>query len=288
MGLPSRTTFVEDTPARANEVNTNFTNVYDALETTAGGQIIVADASGVPRPVAASGHLTIDANGVMTLADNAVTRPKIANGAIDSTKIADASVTNSKLPDGVVNAAKLASGAVTEAKIGSAAVAAAKIAGGAVTSSKIASGAVTEEKIQNSAVTSSKLALSPNTFTTATLELTNVLTNIPGWTVSNPTSGLWRVECFVAVTGPSGEVMDAEIELRREGSAVRTARVTNARAAVSGERHRQAVSLVSLGLSLNGSQTITVAAKTNFVTSGTTVIAGSRSVMVMTRIGTGT
>ena len=84
------------------------------------------------------------------IADNAVTTPKLADGAVTTSKIADGAVTTPKIADGAVTSGKINSGAVTETKM----------ADGAVTSGKIDSGAVTEAKIADYAVTEAKLSSS--------------------------------------------------------------------------------------------------------------------------------
>ena len=88
----------------------------------------------------------------------AVTTAKIADGSINTTKIADAQVTTAKLADGAVTAHKIAPGAIPQATIADGSVTTAKLADGAVTAAKIASGAVSTAKIESGAVTSEKLA----------------------------------------------------------------------------------------------------------------------------------
>jgi hypothetical protein len=65
-----------------------------------------------------------------TIAANAVTGEKIADGSISTFKLADGSVTTAKLADGAVSTAKLADGSVLTAKIGDATITKAKLAAG--------------------------------------------------------------------------------------------------------------------------------------------------------------
>lgn len=81
---------------------------------------------------------------------------EIAEQAASGT-IADGAVTTPKLADGAVTTGKIADNAVTTAKLNAEAVTTAKINIGAVTSDKLASGAVTNGKIADSAVTLVKL-----------------------------------------------------------------------------------------------------------------------------------
>lgn len=66
------------------------------------------------------------------IADNAVTRDKMASGSVGYSEIIDASVSASKLSAGAVTEAKIADGAVTTGKISDGAVTGAKIASGVI------------------------------------------------------------------------------------------------------------------------------------------------------------
>jgi len=104
-----------------------------------------------------SGDATIDANGALTLANNAVESAMIASNAVSADKIASGAVTADKIGAGAVAEAKLANDAVSADKIASGAVAEAKLANGAVTADKLGAGSVVEAKLGAGAVVEAKL-----------------------------------------------------------------------------------------------------------------------------------
>lgn len=124
--------------------------------------------------------------------NGAVTRSKIAKGAVGAAALSDNAVTTDDIGDGAVTDAKLAAGAATAAKIGGGAVSTGAIADGAVTESKLAPGAVTTDKLADGgipggalaagAVDATKLAagavtgaaIAPNTVTSGELALFTV------------------------------------------------------------------------------------------------------------------
>ncbi|MFH0880841.1 MAG: hypothetical protein V2A34_14090, partial [Lentisphaerota bacterium] len=77
----------------------------------------------------------------------AVTRSRIANGAVDESKLASGSVTGSKILDGGISDVKLAHDSVTAEKIGHGAVSETKLAGASVTADKIRQEAVIQSKL---------------------------------------------------------------------------------------------------------------------------------------------
>ena len=90
------------------------------------------------------------ANGAVTngkLATNSVSTGKIVNGSVDSDKLADGSVSTGKIVNGAVTSLKIASKAVVTGNIGDAAVTVDKLASASVTTPKIASGSVTLDKL---------------------------------------------------------------------------------------------------------------------------------------------
>lgn len=93
--------FVNGTPADADEVNENFTDVKDYVDARLGnatsGQILVANASGVITNRTMSGDATISNTGVITLTNDSVNAAKIAAGAVGTSEVADGAVTNAKL-----------------------------------------------------------------------------------------------------------------------------------------------------------------------------------------------
>lgn len=89
----------------------------DRLASGAAAQIIVANGSGVPTYVTASGDVTNDAAGAFTIANSAVTNAKIANDAVTTSKILDANVTANKLAADSVTTAKILDANVTLTKL---------------------------------------------------------------------------------------------------------------------------------------------------------------------------
>lgn len=102
---------------------------------------------------------TVIANSVGTgaLVDESVTRPKIANLAVDATKLADDAVTSSKIADNAVSAAHITDDAVTTDTIADNAVTNSKIADNAITHSNIINGSIASTKLADNAVTTSKI-----------------------------------------------------------------------------------------------------------------------------------
>ena len=133
---------------------------------SAGDALLWSGSAWVQKAV--SGDATIDSNGALTIANNAIESGMIATGAVSEAKLATDSVSSDKIASGAVVEAKLGAGSVVEAKLGagsvssdkiaSGAVAEAKLANDAVSSDKIASGAVVEAKIASNAVSTAKIA----------------------------------------------------------------------------------------------------------------------------------
>jgi len=147
--VPTWTTPAGGTPALAN------TNIF------------VGNASNVATAVAMSGDATIANTGALTIANNAVTSAKIADGTVASADILDATiatadiadnaVTSAKIVDATIVTADIADNAVTSAKIVDATIVTADIADNAVTSAKIVDGTIATADIANNAVTVAKL-----------------------------------------------------------------------------------------------------------------------------------
>jgi len=103
-----------------------------------------------------------------TLANDAVTEPKIINGAVttnkiaadavNGTKIADDSIDSEHYVDGSIDNQHIANSTITSAKIVDETLDTATLANSAVTEPKIATGAVTTTKIADNAVTAAKIA----------------------------------------------------------------------------------------------------------------------------------
>jgi hypothetical protein len=89
--------FAAGARARAQQVNDVFDVLKAALNTTSGGQIIVADSSAEPRPVSMSGDVTINAAGATAIGAGKVTTAKIPDGGITTAKLADNAATSDKV-----------------------------------------------------------------------------------------------------------------------------------------------------------------------------------------------
>jgi uncharacterized protein YjbI with pentapeptide repeats len=96
-------------------------------------------------------------NNATTIAANAVTSAKIADGTIVTADLADNSVTSAKIVDATIVAADIANTTITGAKLANATVTATQLADGAVTSAKIADGTIVTADLADNSVTSAKI-----------------------------------------------------------------------------------------------------------------------------------
>lgn len=90
------------------------------LKSGAKKQIIVCDASGVPRYVTLGGDATIDEGGQLQLGPDVVGAAEIAAGAVGAPELAPGAAEESKIKDSAISAAKLASalkGGVENSKV---------------------------------------------------------------------------------------------------------------------------------------------------------------------------
>ena len=71
----------------------NGTGALQATSAGTGGQIVIANSSGVPTFVSLSGDATISDTGVITIANNAITTTKIADGNVTNLKLQHSSLT---------------------------------------------------------------------------------------------------------------------------------------------------------------------------------------------------
>lgn len=123
-------------------------------------QVIVYDASNDAQAVALSGDATIAASGALTIANNAVTGAKIANGGVGAGKLASGAIDQSAMfAAGVINNAALANGAVGTGKIAVGGInQSGMFASGVVNAAALAADSCETAKIPDSAVTNVKLA----------------------------------------------------------------------------------------------------------------------------------
>jgi|GEM_PF-4549350 len=122
-----------------------------AADTVMSGDIKEADGTSFQNTNTGSGVKTGH------IQDNAVTAPKINNGAVTTEKIKNDAVTAVKIAPGAVVTGKIADTAVTSTKIADNAVTTVKMPDGAVTGPKLGANAVSTAKIADGAVTASKL-----------------------------------------------------------------------------------------------------------------------------------
>jgi hypothetical protein len=71
------------------------------------GKIFVGNISNTATGVDLSGDATINNTGVITISNDAITNPKILDGAVGNTKIQDGAVTTSKITDNAVDGTKI-------------------------------------------------------------------------------------------------------------------------------------------------------------------------------------
>jgi hypothetical protein len=83
--------------------------------------------------------------------------PTIAGGAVNTTKLADNAVSTVKIQNGAVNSSKIADNTVNAAKIVDGAIGTAKIINNAITSAKIADGTIGAADLADNAMTSAKI-----------------------------------------------------------------------------------------------------------------------------------
>ncbi len=111
------------TPPATGEVLTwdNTNSRWDASAIPApsltNANIFVGNAGGTATGVPMTGDATIDNAGALTIANNAVTTPKILDGAVTTAKIANNAITTAKILDGTIATVDIANNAVDGTKI---------------------------------------------------------------------------------------------------------------------------------------------------------------------------
>jgi hypothetical protein len=163
-----------------------------ALPSATEAQMLVANSSGVYASVSMSGDATVNASGVLTLANDSVGTAQVEAGAITAGKLDingatllsghvigvdemllyDASSTsNVKVPMsgvasyvsanlsvGSVSSVKIVDGAITTVKVASDAITTVKIADANITTAKVADAAITTAKVADANITTDKVA----------------------------------------------------------------------------------------------------------------------------------
>lgn len=130
--------------------------------------------------------ITVDENGVPTLAPQSIKTDAIGDKQVTKAKLADD--IQLEPPPGSVTTEKLADGSVTGAKIANNTINALNLADGSVTNPKLANKAVTAEKIADKTITAQQLADTYATMTELNTRLQEVIellnTKAP---IANPT-----------------------------------------------------------------------------------------------------
>jgi hypothetical protein len=163
-----------------------------ALPSATEAQMLVANSSGVYASVSMSGDATVNASGVLTLANDSVGTAQVEAGAITAGKLDingatllsgivlgvdemllydDSSTSNVKVPMsgvasyvsahlsvGSVSSLKIVDGAITTVKVASDAITTVKIADANITTAKVADAAITTAKVADANITTDKVA----------------------------------------------------------------------------------------------------------------------------------
>lgn len=153
--IPPMETAVDDVQALQTDVEQAVEDANTALEDSAAALETAEEAKEIAEQAAQG-----------TIADGAVTTPKLADGAVTSAKILDGTIATIDVADGAITAAKLATGAAKDnietntlsgLKLLDSSIPTDKLSSGCVTTAKILDGAVTEVKIADESITESKL-----------------------------------------------------------------------------------------------------------------------------------
>jgi len=130
-------TFVQNTPARASEVNDNFT----AITTQVNGNI---DSTNLATGAVTEAKLSPGAVTTSRIQNSAVTGAKIADGEIDDNKFVPGPFLDTRIPN--LNASKITAGTLGDARIPN------------LNTSKITAGTLDPDRIGSATVSNAKLA----------------------------------------------------------------------------------------------------------------------------------
>ena len=212
--IPPMETAVDDVQALQTDVEQAVEDANAALEDAASALETAEEAKEIAEQAAQG-----------TIADGAVTTPKIADGAVTFAKIADGAVTGSKIDLATIQTGNLSEGCVTSNKILDGTIVTADIADNAISTAKLGDGVVTAAKL-DSAITDKLNAL--GTYINSTIENTSVpsatVTTIRKLTLQ---PGTWIVSGYFNYSGGFSEraygylltngVADAQINGTGEG-----------------------------------------------------------------------
>lgn len=174
-------TITNGTTPDATEVMANLNSISSHFTGKTGGQLLIANSSGVVTAQTMSGDVTVSNTGVASLSANSVGSSEIATDAVGSSEIAANAVGSSEIASGAVTASEIAAGAVGTAEL----------AANAVTSAKIGANEVQAGDYQ--------LGAQSYTGTTATHNLTGSWSSFSNLSMSATTS-LCLASMNVAVT----------------------------------------------------------------------------------------
>ena len=155
--IPPMETAVDDVQALTDDVAQAVEDANQAVE-DAQSAIETAEEAKEIAEQAAQGTIADGAVTTPKLDDDAVTTAKIADGAVTGNKIGTATIQTGNLSQGCVTTVQILDGTITDDDLGTGCVTADKLGASAVTTGKIVDGAVTTAKLDSGAVTNAKIA----------------------------------------------------------------------------------------------------------------------------------
>jgi hypothetical protein len=158
----AKTTTIVMYPEEAGDYRADTTHFGGTAGTFSGGrpEVNTTHAAGTAWGSGAitAGSIAADAITAAKIADGAIDAATFAAGAITATSIAADAITAAKVADGTIDAATFAAGAITASAIAADAITAAKIADGAIDAATFAAGAINASAIAADAITAAKVA----------------------------------------------------------------------------------------------------------------------------------